>query len=234
MEPFDYLEKNANDMATVVETYLVEETVDLIYDGEKLEKWNDLVAELGLKGQNSIRKPEKSPIPFQPMNEQLKATFETLCPTKVNVNEYNASSIPVEILDLIALSRKEGYFCHIEIWYDEKQKDPLCVGRAGTWCIDNEIGHRQSAYGRFNTKEACDACIASNNLVGHKPYNYYYDAPLWLIGRWADVKKSFAELKAMAKERFLFEQKTAILLDIKTRQRELGNLELTANNKFGI
>jgi hypothetical protein len=35
MEPFDYLKQNASEMATVVETYLVEETADLIYDGEK-------------------------------------------------------------------------------------------------------------------------------------------------------------------------------------------------------
>jgi hypothetical protein len=30
MKPFDYLKQNASEMATVVETYLVEETADLI------------------------------------------------------------------------------------------------------------------------------------------------------------------------------------------------------------
>lgn len=232
MEPFDYLEKNANDMATVVETYLVEETVDLIYDGEKLDKWNDLVAELGLKGQNSIRQPEKSPIPFQPMNEQLKATFEVLCPTKVDVENYNASSIPVEILSLLALSKKEGYFHEIKIWYDEKQKDPLCVGVKYVFrIIDvNNYLHKDST--EFDSEQACIAYIKDNGIEG-KPYRMWGEK-YWLIGRWADVKKSFAELKAMAKERFVFERKTSILQEIKTKQRELDDLELTANTTFGI
>lgn len=232
MEPFDYLQKNANDMATVVETYLVEETVDLIYDGEKLDKWNNLVAELGLEGQNKIRQPEKSPIPFQPMNEQLKNTFDVLCPTKVNVENYNESSIPVEILDLVALSKREGYFNRIQIWYDEKQKDPLCVGLINEWGVTKPDGTFKITQ-MWSKKEAEDY-IQTNELVDHKPYELTWNSKRWLIGRWADVKKSFKELKEMAKERFMFEQKTAILQEIKKQQRELEDLELSANVKFGM
>lgn len=232
MEPFDYLEKNANDMATVVETYLVEETIDLIYDGEKLDKWNNLVAELGLTGQNSIRQPEKSPIPFQPMNEQLKNVFETLCPTKVDVEKYSASSIPVEILGLISLSKKEEYFNRLQVWYDEKQKDPLCVGVISEWGVQGPKGGFVVT-GLWSKKEAEDY-ILSNNLEGHSTYELTWNSRRWLIGRWADVKKSFAELKAMAKERFMFEQKTSLLQEIKKQQRELDDLELKAATMFGV
>jgi hypothetical protein len=232
MEAFDYLKQNANDMATVVETYLVEETVDLIYDGEKLDKWNNLVAELGLKGQNSIRHPEKSPIPFQPMNEQLKATFETLCPTSVSVENYNASSIPVEILSLLSLSRKENYFHEIKIWYDEKQKDPVCLGIKHTYRIQDSKGHFHNDSTEFDSKQSCQDYINEKGIDG-KPYKMWGEK-YWLIGRWADVKKSFAELKAMAKERFMFEQKTSLLQEIKNKQRDLDDLELSANVKFGI
>ena len=164
MEPLEYLKQNASDMKTTVETYLVEEVSELIYDGEKLDRWNDLVAQLGLTGQRSVVKPEKSPIPFLIMNEQIKAVFETLCPNKVDVSEYNQMPIPVEILDLISLSVKEEYFGEIQIWYDEKQKDPVCVGKEASWCVDDSQGHKVSACGSFSTKSACDNYIKENNL----------------------------------------------------------------------
>ena len=65
------LNKNSKEMKTVVETFLMEETVELTYDQEKLNKWNDLVSELGLEGQERIVEPTKSPIPFKFMDETL-------------------------------------------------------------------------------------------------------------------------------------------------------------------
>lgn len=124
----ELLKNNSNEMATVVETFLTEETVQLIYDGEELEKWNRIVEELGLKGQTHIVKKDKSPIPFMHLKTSMCSVFETLCPRKVDVKDYNISPIPVEILDLIALSVKEEYFYKIQIWYDEKSPDPVCVG----------------------------------------------------------------------------------------------------------
>jgi len=232
MKPF--LEKNSNDMATEVETYLVEETVDLIYDNEKLTRWNDLVAELGLTGQNTIRKTDKSPIPFLSMNDVIKATFETLCPSKVEITEYSATSIPLEILDLVKLSNNEEYFGGIEIWYDEKQKDPLCVGYSASWLVDNKDGNKIESYGTFKTKKLCEEFISANNLTDCNPYNYSYQKKYWLIGRWSDMKQTLSELKAKAKERFVFEHKNSLLKEIKDKQKEMDDLELTANTTFGI
>ena len=127
------LTHNSETMATVVETFVIEETAELIYDGEALENWNNLVSELGLKGQTAIVKPEKSPIPFMHLKSGLVNTFKTLCPRNVDVVDYDKTTIPVEVLKLISLSKSEDYFDKIQIWYDDKTPDPVCVGITGYW-----------------------------------------------------------------------------------------------------
>lgn len=124
----ELLKNNHQDMNTVVETFLIEETLELIYDNEQLESWNKMVDELGLTGQTKIVKKDKSPIPFLHMKSTLVKTCETLCPRKVDVKEYSATPIPVEILSLVSLSTNEKHFDLIQIWYDEKSPDPFCIG----------------------------------------------------------------------------------------------------------
>jgi hypothetical protein len=241
MEPFDYLKQNASEMATVVETYLVEETADLIYDGEKLDKWNALVAELGLKGQTHICKPDKSPIPFLVMNQEMTAIFETLCPTQVSVENYNQMPIPVEILDLIALSRKENYFEQIYIWYDEKQKDPVCIGEKRRYRINIKSGgwYKDPATGGemfFSSKESCAQYIKDNGITGCEPYCATWDGDIqrYLLGRWADVKQSMNELRQRARERFVSIRKSEIEKEITDRKRQLEDLNFEAGQKFGL
>ena len=115
-------------MPTVVETFLVEETINLIHDNEALEQWHQKIEELQLEGQKTVVKTDKSPIPFLWMNESIISTFEVLCPTKVEISKYDKSPIPVELLDIVSLCKKENYFDLIEVWYNEKQKDPVIVG----------------------------------------------------------------------------------------------------------
>lgn len=42
---------NSADTKTIVETFVIEETQELIYDNEKLDNWNTMVKDLGLNGQ---------------------------------------------------------------------------------------------------------------------------------------------------------------------------------------
>lgn len=232
MEPFEFLKQNSEDMATVVETYLVEETASLIYSNEDLEKWNALVSELGLKGQDVIRAPEKSPVPFLIMNETMKSIFETLCPTKTPVEDYNQMPIPIEILSLVSLSKKENYFSRIQIWYDEKVKDPVCVGVNCQWGIVGKIGGFVET--GLHSKQEAEQKIVSDNLEGCSPYEITWNAKYWILGRWADVKQSFEELRIRAKERYIGEQRNQKQLEINKLKRELDDLELEANNKFGV
>lgn len=223
------LENNAPTMATTVTSYLVEEITELIYDNDKLEKWNTHVRELGLKGQEKLSKPEKSPIPFMHMKKSLVSVFECLCPRKVDVEVFSITPIPVEILDLIALSRKENYFDKVQIWYDDKSPDPVCVGlNYGRYFSRNTVGSLETL---FPTKEAAQE---SMNKLGvpeqHVPHGI--DEEYYLIGKWGDVNYSFEELKKKATIRYITEESIKHHKEIKEAQRKIDDIRITAAQKF--
>jgi hypothetical protein len=194
-------QNNHESMKTVVETFVIEETAELIYDNEKLDEWNRMVDELGLTGQSQVIKKEKSPVPFMHMNNSLCNVFEVLCPRKVAVESYNVTPIPVEILSLVSLSKKEEYFDKIEIWYDDKTPDPVCIGK------------------RFTTEEA-------------RRKEYSWQMECYLIGKWADVKQSFAELTKRAAKRYRAQREIDLKQTIKRSQRELEDLDLHTAERF--
>lgn len=218
------LSNNSNEMKTVVETFVIEETASLIYDNEQLDSWNLMVEQLGLKGQTSIQTKEKSPIPFMHLKQSLQNVFECLCPRKVNIEDYNITPIPVEILELVMLSKRENYFNQIQIWYDDKSPDPACIGITKKW--SNGIG---SGYIYNSQKEATES---TNGKKKESELNYYYNSTYYLLGKWADVKHSFEELKEMATKRFLAQEGNELRKKIKEAQRELDDLETTAFDKF--
>jgi len=226
------LVNNSNEMKTTVETYLIEETVELLYDNEQLDKYNQLVQELGIENNAKIQSKDKSPIPFMHMKISLINIFETLCPAKVNFKNYSLTPIPVEILELISLSIREKYFSQIEIWYDDKSPDPVCVGISKYWYIDNGKGTRLPNIPPFVDRTECEQYIADNNLENCRAYAYTWEGQRYIIGKWGDVKRSFAELKQMAKDRFIEVEGANLRKTIKDSQRALDDLEITAVEKF--
>lgn len=112
----------------MVQKFIVEETKELIYETEKLDEWKELCSGLGLENQLNLAETNKSPVPFEFMNEVSKRVYQTLCPTIVKYREYKKTPIPLEVLGLIKLSEDEHYFDEIQIWYDDKSPDPLVVG----------------------------------------------------------------------------------------------------------
>jgi hypothetical protein len=112
----------------MVQSFLVEEAKNLIFEGDALEEWKQKCADLGLDGQLALTSEDKSPIPFDAMNEVALRVYGTLCPAKVDYRKYRRTAIPLEVLSLIHLSVNEKYFAGIEIWHDEKSPDPLAVG----------------------------------------------------------------------------------------------------------
>lgn len=197
------MKNNNQSMSTVVETFYVEETTNLIHDNEALAKWNEKVEELQLKGQTAVVKNEKSPIPFLWMNSAIVSTFETLCPTKVDIKKYDKTPIPIELLETVSLCVKEDYFDCIKVWYNEAQKDPVIVGYVGKKGEKKEDWHLE-----------------------------YYGSK-YLIGRWADVKASLDQLIERAKVFFIQSEKIKLNKEIKDRQRDLEDLETKAHEKFG-
>ena len=218
---------NSASMKTVVETYIIEETQELIYDNEKLDQWNKHVTDLGLIGQTKIQAKDKSPIPFLHLKKTLEVTLLQLCPRRVNIKEYDKTPIPVEILDLAALSVREQYFNKIEVWYDDKAPDPACVGIVGKWVV---FQRNYSHIGEFATESEALA------LKGHPDYYHHHfeESAKYLIGRWADVKQSFEELVAKAKKLFIAERKSSIAEAIRTEQRKMEDVESDADMAFGF
>lgn len=191
-------------MATVVETFFIEETIELVHDGEKLEKWNTLVAELGLNGQTEVVVSEKSPIPFLWMNSGLIKTFEVLCPTKVDIKSYNKTPIPVELLSIVSLCEKERYFDGIKVWYNDRQKDPAIIGY--------KMREGRSFDERWDSE-------------------WYSDK--YLIGRWADIKESLDNLIERAKKLFFQSETLRLKKEIRDRQRDIEDLENKVQEDFG-
>lgn len=214
-------------MKTVVETYIIEETQELIYDNEKLDQWNKLVSELGLTGQTKIQAKDKSPIPFLHMKQALVEVFGTLCPRRVDIKAYDKTPIPVEILDLAALSMKEKYFNKIEIWYDDKTPDPACIGISGKWIVYRK---NYSHIGEYATEAEA---LAQKNLPEYYAH-YFEETAKYLIGKWADVKQSFEELTAKAKKLFIATRKSEIEEALIVEKRKLEDLEIEADKRFGF
>lgn len=105
----------------------------MIYDNDKLEKWNEVIDALGLEGQKSVVRQDKSPIPFVNMNATTENIFRTLCPLSCDVKQFSKMPIPIEIRELVALSVRENYFNLIEVWWDDKSPDAVVVGHRGYW-----------------------------------------------------------------------------------------------------
>jgi len=203
-----------------VETFLMPENIELIHDENKLDEWNKLVAELGLTKQP--QNGDKSPIPFLPMSRTHKAVFETLCPTKVSFDAYT-KTIPLEVLKLISLSKREEYFQRIEIWHNEEVPDPVCVGLVGHWVFSNSNGT-----GKYKSEQEAVEAEPDN-----KNWKYFSEQSRYLIARWGDVAKSYNVLKEEAREYFTKKKNAETRTKIKELETQLANVEDEATILFG-
>lgn len=217
------LKNNHESMKTIVETFLIEETIDLLHDNEQLEQWNKYVEDLGLNGQKTIAKKDKSPIPFMHLKKSFINICEELCPSSLEVSEYSLTPIPVEILSLIALSKKENYFTRIIIRYDDKSPDPFAIG------IKRLYSAGDANY-IYDSPEL--AAASTNGAKDAKSLQYYYRENQYLIGKWADVKRSWKELKEMAIERYKERKGVEFKRMAKDAERGLSDLEITAIEHF--
>lgn len=222
---------NSKEMKTVVETFLMEETVELTYDQEKLDKWNGLVEELGLLGQEKIVEPNKSPVPFKYMDETLYNVAETLCPSKIQLKLYDQMPIPLEIMELVAMSIRENYFTEIEVWSDSKDKDPFVIG------ILEEYYVRDSSWNKvdemtFKTRKSAEEHLETYKDITYVVSQSYSETKWYLIGKWGDVKQSFEELKVKAYNKYLKTEKTTLEERLSEVKVELQNVTIKAKRRF--
>ena len=226
------LENNSKELeGLIVETFIENDLAALIYDGEKLQQWNDKITELELEGQKKTLTKDKSPIPFMYLKTTMVNVFRTICPREDYVEIYDTTPIPLEILELVGLSKKEDYFSEVMIWYDEKSKDPACIGIVQDWGIDTSEGKRLKNLS-FKNKEETLKYIKENEIPSAVPYKYWNNK-YYLIGKWGDVKRPLSELRQMAINRWTVEQIDYYNKQIKDYSRKLEDIEVEARDKFG-
>ena len=109
--------------------FLIEEHKETIFEGSEIEKWKELVEELGLTEQAKLITENKSPIPFPVMTEAQNAIYSAILDTKINYTQFQGEAIPLSVLSLIAFCVREKHFERIEIWYSRHNPDPLVVGK---------------------------------------------------------------------------------------------------------
>lgn len=199
-----------------VTSYFQQELEDVVISAEALDEWNELASELGLK-QPDDAVSAKSPNPFLFMTPSMVATFETLCPREVRLEEYTAAPIPLEALRLIKLAVQEGHFDRIKIRYDDKGPDPVAIGERGVW------------YGYTpEWRKLVGEEITSPSVT----QKYFTASERFLIARWGAESASLDKLAKMAKERFMRENKAEKSKQIKQLQNDLAVLDEEATIKF--
>lgn len=169
---------------------------------------------------------------YQLMTPNLENIFKCICPVKTNINNYTVNAIPTIVLEEI--SKIKSDYQRIEIWYDDKQKDPICVAISPSIKIDDENGRLQNKYGSFKTNEDALKFIEDNNLIGHKPYDYSSSADKYLIARWGDEIEPMSILSEKAKKRYLMQQKRHLMEQKLDAEKRLAMLDLECDEKFYI
>lgn len=108
-----------------VTVYVEEEKIGMITEPDK---WKAKVEELGLAGQLKLVDGDEKPNPFMRMDTSLIRCFETLCPTKKHIGDFDSEAIPMEALGAYGLAVRDKHFEEVEIWYSPGQADPVMVG----------------------------------------------------------------------------------------------------------
>jgi hypothetical protein len=199
------------------------ETEELAFDNDSLEKWKEKVSNLGLEGQSkSLEKKDQSPNIFMPINQRLYDALCVLCPKEAELKKYSYDTIPLQALEAAELAIQNNYFQKIVVRWDDVDKDPVMLGICGYFYFYNDKGISE----HFSSQEECEK-QANGRAV------YFFDRERFLIARWGAEAKALGQLILDAKERFISQEKSRLAKALKDLKRELEDIELTAQLKFG-
>ena len=128
----------------LVETYEVEDAAQVVAEPDE---WKSKVEALGLTGQvglcSSTTHAQTSAVPFQPLEGQRERIVKLCCPTSEDLESYASGVIPMRVLALVELCKKEGYFKKMRVWSDKTLPDPFLIGykerKVQSWTVDDEF-----------------------------------------------------------------------------------------------
>ena len=107
-----------------VKIYREPENESIIIDDEALSEYHALTKKLGLK--NEVQ--EKVPSVYIPINSAMSTLLKALCPNTENVEDYNKSTIPLEVLKELDFAKSNEMYEGYEVWHAQNDPDPLLIG----------------------------------------------------------------------------------------------------------
>lgn len=116
-----------------VETFECSETITEPI--EATEEAVSILESLGLDGQLSLVKRTESGhdqrCPYREITADESFVYRTLCPTETPIERYNASPIPLRVLQIAAHAKETGMFEKLLVWdrASATVKDPVLVGQ---------------------------------------------------------------------------------------------------------
>jgi len=125
-----------------VKIYREPENKGLILNESELKEYSDLVNKLKLT--NEV--VDKTPSVYIPINSSMQKLLKALCPAVVKITEYKKSTIPVEVLKVVEYGTENNMFEGYEIWYADKDPDPLLIG----WNYNSEDDKKNNYTWRNN------------------------------------------------------------------------------------
>lgn len=207
----------------MVENMFNKELSDIAFDVEALDEWKETAKKLGMKGQLGLSTGDNSPIPYPFMNDGMERVYETLCPNQVEFKEYKNTAIPLEVMQQIAFSINEKHFHKIVIWADDKEPDPIVVGITAQW-YNNSVDEKGSGTKYFDTREECMAQPENEGKA------YETNQKKYIIARWGDELRDYAELKEKALARVIDEVGGELAKSIATKQERLKLIKENAKS----
>lgn len=125
-----------------VETYEIEDATSaasaMANDSEAME----LIARLGLSGQQRISNPETATrIPYRAMEKREMLVYRAVCDEVKALENYDADAIPLRVLQCAALAKETEMFNGgLHVWYPSEARidDPVLVGIVKTRLYPND------------------------------------------------------------------------------------------------
>lgn len=111
-----------------VKIYREPENENLILDEEQKTEYNQLISELGFPEQSDKSK-NHTPNVYPFINDAMEKQLKALCPAVSKAEKYTVSTIPLEVLKVLKFAKENEMFDEYEIWYADKEPDPLLIGK---------------------------------------------------------------------------------------------------------
>lgn len=120
-----------------VKIYREIENQDLILNEDHVSEYNELAAELGII---PLEQANKKNIPgiYQPLNNAMQKQLQALCPKTADLENFTFCTIPLEVLKVVQLAKKNNMYDGFQVWYNDVDPDPVLIGY--TWRNEDDKG----------------------------------------------------------------------------------------------